>query len=72
MDDTTAGEVVHAASQKRVIVESREESGRTPDGIHHDGVDETSQRKRVAKVGLELKKRDVEGGVFKTWQCGWR
>mmetsp|Transcript_21207 Transcript_21207/g.47127 ORF Transcript_21207/g.47127 Transcript_21207/m.47127 type:complete len:249 (-) Transcript_21207:141-887(-) len=54
VDHTASGEVVHAASKSRVVVESSDESRRTPDGVYHDRVDETSQHDRVAKVGLEL------------------
>mmetsp|Transcript_43421 Transcript_43421/g.79428 ORF Transcript_43421/g.79428 Transcript_43421/m.79428 type:complete len:254 (-) Transcript_43421:41-802(-) len=54
VNDAGARKVVHATAERGVVIESREKAGRTPDGVYHDGVDESREHEGVAEVGLEL------------------
>mmetsp|Transcript_15228 Transcript_15228/g.26023 ORF Transcript_15228/g.26023 Transcript_15228/m.26023 type:complete len:247 (+) Transcript_15228:1010-1750(+) len=54
VDNTGSSEVVHTTAECRIVIEGREETRRTPDGVHNNGVDKSREHQRVAKVGLEL------------------
>ena len=54
MDNTRSSKVNDSNSTERIISEGRQESSRTPDGADNNGVDKSSKKDRVAKVGLHL------------------
>mmetsp|Transcript_34831 Transcript_34831/g.51974 ORF Transcript_34831/g.51974 Transcript_34831/m.51974 type:complete len:537 (-) Transcript_34831:202-1812(-) len=49
-----ASKVDHTHTQRRILVECREEAVSSPDGVHNDGVDESSEEDGVAEVGRHL------------------
>mmetsp|Transcript_8249 Transcript_8249/g.18488 ORF Transcript_8249/g.18488 Transcript_8249/m.18488 type:complete len:499 (-) Transcript_8249:108-1604(-) len=54
VNDSGTGKVVHSTAKGRVVIEGREETARTPDGVHDDGVYEPGEHEGVAQVGFEL------------------